>query len=444
MPARPPNIIWFFGDQHRGQALSCMGDPNVSTPHFDSLGLEGLHFPQAVAANPWCCPFRGTLFTGLHSHQAVFRTPQQLDPAIPTVTDSLNAAGYRTHYVGKWHLDGPREPSHQHVVPRERRGRFASWIGYENNNNQYDCYVHGHDENGRETELRRLGGYETDRLTDLFLERLEKEVARRRAGDDAPFFAALSVQPPHGPNLAPPQDMARHRPADVQLRPNVPPIARIEEAARRYLAGYYAQIENLDHNLGRILAALDDLGLADNTAVLAFSDHGDMHHSHGYREKSMPWEEAIRIPFFIRAGRRHRKGRVSSLLSTIDIAPTTLGLCGIPKPAQMTGFDFSPLLSGPKGGQLPGEPESAFLQHTVRKLHSHTFDRAWRGVVTRDGWKYVCLEGQPLCMHDLNEDPYELNNMVFRQAHLAQRQRLHAMLAQWISSTGDSFALPEL
>lgn len=445
MASDRPNIVWVFGDQHRGQALSCMGDPNVSTPNFDRLGLEGAHFPQALAANPWCTPSRASMLTGLHSHQAAFRTPQRLDPEIPTVTHLLNREGYRTHYVGKWHLDGPAEPSHKHIVPRERRGGFTSWLGYENNNNQYDCYVHGHDEQGQDVALRRLDGYETDCLTDVFLNRLEREAGLRGGPGAAPFFAVLSVQPPHGPNLAPPEYMARHRPAAVQLRPNVPPIPRLEEAARRDLAGYYAQIENLDHNLGRIIDALDRLKLADNTWLMMFSDHGDMHYAHGYREKSMPWEEAIRIPFFIRGNRRHRRGRIGGLLSTVDVAPTTLGLCGIPKHARMAGFDFSPLVTATDRTDRTEEtPESVFLQHTVRKLHPHTLDRPWRGVVTRGGWKYVCLEGQPLCMHNLNEDPFELNNLAFRQAYIQERKRLHGMLQGWIDRTGDQFTLPDL
>ena len=440
-----PNIIWFFGDQHRGQALSCMGDPNVSTPNFDRLAIEGLQFPQALASNPWCCPFRGSLLTGLYAHQAVYRTPQQLDPALPTITHTLLAAGYRTHYLGKWHLDGSAEPSHRHVVPRTRRGGFTSWLGYENNNNQYDTYLHGHDEAGAEVAPYRLPGYETDCLTDLLLERLRADAARRRQGDDTPFFTVLSVQPPHGPYNAPPQDLARHRPAHVQLRPNVPPIPRLQESARRDLAGYYAQIENLDRNLGRVLAALDELGLTDDTYLMAFSDHGDMHYSHGYREKSVPWEESIRIPFFIRGHRRHRTGQVPSLMNTVDIAPTTLGICGIEKPTHMTGFDFSPWLAEYRSlDALPGEPESAFLQHTVRKRQTLNLDRPWRAVTTRDGWKYACLEGQPLFLHNLNEDPFELNNLAFKHSYLEPRRRLHALLSNWINRTGDVFALPEL
>jgi arylsulfatase A-like enzyme len=440
-----PNLIWFLGDQHRGQALSCMGDPNVSTPNFDRLAIQGMHFPQALANCPWCTPFRGTMLTGLHAHRAVWKTPQQLDPALPLISDHLRAAGYRTRYLGKWHLDGPGEPSHRHVVPRERRGRFDEWLAYENNNNQEDVWLHGHDEDGREVAEFRLGGYETDRLTDLAIERLRREAAARARGEGRPFFLVVSVQPPHNPYVAPAADMARHRPALVELRPNVPPIPRLQETARRELAGYYAQIENLDRNLGRLCDALDELGLADDTWLMAFADHGDMHHSHGYREKSVPYEEAIRIPMVVRGHRRHHSGRLPSLFSAVDIAPTALGLCGVPVPAGMDGFDYSRWATAPwDATALPGEPESAFLQHLPRKKHPYTLDRPWRAVVTRDGWKYACIPGAPLGMYDLNEDPYELDNKAFKQAYIAQRTRLHALLAEWIRRTGDEFALPEL
>ena len=175
----------------------------------------------------------------------------------------------------------------------------------------------------------RLPGYETDALTDLLLDYLEA-----RSGQDGPFFAVLSVQPPHDPYVAPAEWMAQHAPAQVVLRPNVPAIPRVVEQARRELAGYYAMIENADWNIGRVLAKLDATGLADHTHVIFFSDHGDMHGSHGMFRKTNPWEESIRVPFLVsglRTAYSHRRGAVTAPLNHVDIAPTTLGLCGIPR-----------------------------------------------------------------------------------------------------------------
>ncbi|TVR44836.1 MAG: hypothetical protein EA402_05910 [Planctomycetota bacterium] len=445
--AKRPNVLWIFGDQHRAQALGYAGDPNVCTPHLDTMARQGLYFPQAVSNCPWCTPFRGSLITGLHAHRAVHRTPERLDPSLPTVATMLRPHGYRSHYIGKWHLNGPREPSDKHIVPANERGGFDSWIGYENNNSQYDCWVHGHREDGSSVDLQKLPGYETDALTDLFIERLGCEAARQRAGDDAPFLAVLSVQPPHGPCVAPPAEQARHTPGRVELRPNVPPIPRIRSDAQRKLAGYYAQIENLDANVGRIRAALDELGLADDTIIMFFADHGDMMGSHGMDEKSSPWEESIRIPFIISGQipyKQHRFQSVDAPICTVDILPTTLGLCGLPKPDELPGYDYSHYWRKADPAPKPDEPEAVFIEHLVRKKHTNSIDRAWRGVVTRDGWKYVCIPHAPLIMHDLNEDPFELHNMAWVPKYFPQRQRLHGLLAQWLADHQDDFPLPEL
>ena len=448
-----PNVLWIFGDQHRAQALSCAGDPNLSTPTLDRLAMEGVHFPRATANNPWCCPARFSLLTGLYPHKGIDRTPPPapMDPALPTVATLLKAAGYHTSYFGKWHLDGKQPGSNdaRRIIPPQRRGGFDTWVGYENNNSQYQTWVHGHIAENGDVPSHRLPGYETDCLTDLFCEELNRRAARSgpEAGDRQPFFAVLSVQPPHVPNVAPRADMQRHRPGNIKLRPNVPPIARIEEVARRELAGYYAQIENLDANLQRVLESLARNNLADNTLILFFSDHGDCMGSHGYREKSSPWEESIRVPFILAGAvpygpRRH--GVCDAQISMVDILPTTLGLCGVDKPATMPGFNYAPYLWNESGSPLPGEPDSVYLQHTVRKQLVDGLDRPWRGVVTRDGWKYVCLPNAPFCLFNLNEDPYEMANLAFNTRFMTQRKRLHARLEQWIHDLGDSFQLPEI
>lgn len=432
-----PNVLWIFGDQHRAQALGYMGNPNLSTPYIDRLAAEGVTFSNAVAGCPWCSPFRGSLLTSRYVHRCVRRTPQRMDPSLPVVTDVFHAHGYLTAYFGKWHLGGANRMIY---VPKEERGRFDIWLGYENNNAQYNCWIHGHDLDGRddaEPLAEKLEIYETDALTDHLIAFLE------RYGHAGPFFAVLSVQPPHDPHVAPPEFRSRHDPERIILRPNVPDIPRIVEPARRELAGYYAQIENLDWNLGRIMAALTRLGLDQNTHVVFFSDHGDMHGSHGYVRKSSPWEEAVRIPCIFRpAGGQRIAAESDAPLNHVDFAPTTLGLCGIEPPEWMEGTDFSHHI-------LPGrptperEPQSAFLQHVFRKRFD-CLNRVWRGIRTRDGWKYVCLEGQPLLMFNLNEDPYELANLAFLDIYNDKRAELQAELAAWLERTGDDFPLPEL
>ncbi len=430
-----PNVLWIFGDQHRAQATGYMGDPNVHTPHLDRMAQEGVRFTNAVSGCPWCTPFRGSLLTSRYIHHCVNRTPQHMDPALPLITDVLNAEGYRTAYFGKWHLGGA---NHITFIPREERGRFDIWLGYENNNAQYDCWIHGHDLDGRDdTEplAEKLEIYETDALTDRLLGFLHHA--------DQPFFAVLSVQPPHDPHVAPPAFAEKYNPEAIVLRPNVPDIPRITERARRDLAGYYAQIENLDWNVGRVLETLRTLGLDQTTHVFFFSDHGDMHGSHGYVRKSSPWEEAVRIPFIVQpAGGQRAHPATDAPLNHVDIAPTTLGMCGIDIPVWMKGTDFSHYVI--PGKQAPAsEPDSAFLQHSYRKRFD-CLNRVWRGIRTRDGWKYICLEHQPVMMFNLNEDPYEMANLAFLDTFNDKRAELQEELVQWLEKTGDEFPLPEL
>jgi len=451
-PSGRPNVLWIMGDQHRGQALSCMGDPNVQTPHLDRIAGCGT---TAVAGSPLCTPFRGSLLTSRYPHECCPGHDRAMPAGMPSVADVFREAGYHTAYFGKWHVDGRRnrgaaKRSGKQWVRPERRGGFGQWLGYENNNAPWDCWIHGHDSSGTPVAPFLLPTFETDAMTGLLLDYLGEQARQSGAGQKRPFFAVLSVQPPHSPYKAPAEWMARHRPEDVVLRPNVPGLSRIQKRARRDLAGYYAMIENLDWNVGRILERLAATGLDEDTYVVFFSDHGDMHGSQGRIWKCVPWEESIRTPFFVAKGNRPCGPAADqprqTLLNHVDIAPTTLGLCGIAPPRWMRGSDLAHLFreAGPGDASVP---DSAYLQ-LVDPGFKYGFaedrERPWRGIVTADGWKYAVLEGQPWLLYHLEEDPYEQVNLALDGRFRRQRKKLQDRLAQWIDETGDSFALPDL
>lgn len=446
MTAAKPNVIWILGDQHRSFAISCNGDPNVHTPNMDILSGTGVNFDHAVSCFPLCCPFRGSMLTGRYPHHCVPGHEYPLPPGQPTITAPLREAGYETAYFGKWHLDGHHEREGRgamHIVPPDRRGGFDVWIGYENNNSQWDSWVHGG--SGKDAFHYRLPGYETDALTDLLIEYLKDRGEEAKAGKGRPFFAVLSVEPPHDPNLAPAEFTRNYNAGTLQLRPNVPTVDWVQQQARRELAGYYAQIENLDWNIGRVRRALDDYGLQFNTYVLYFSDHGDMMGSHGQFRKTSPFEESIRVPMIVSGGvpyySGNRHGRPPIPLNSVDIAPTTLGLCGVSKPSWMEGTDYS--FYRLAESRRESEPDSAFLEEVVPSGHPDSINKPWRGLVTRDGWKYCCFENTSWLMFNLNEDPYEQVNMAHNNRFRAERQKLIARLKQLISDTGDKFPVPE-
>lgn len=445
-PVEQPNVIWLFSDQHRAQAIAHNGDPNVSTPVMDRMMVDGMTFTNAISGFPLCCPFRGSLLTGRYAHKCVPGHEYPLPDGQPTIAQPLKQAGYHTAWFGKWHLGGWHERDGRaayYIMPQDKRGGFDTWVGYENNNSQWDCWVHGGQ--GRDAFHYRLPGYETDELTNLFIRHLKERAAANQAGRRQPFFAALSVQPPHDPYVAPEDYMRRYRPAALELRPNVPASKAIQQQARRELAGYYAMVENWDHNMGRIWRALEELGLARETHIIHLSDHGDMLGSHGQFRKMNPYEESIRIPFTITGElaryQQRGNGTTDAFLNAPDIAPTTLGLCGIRKPEWMQGADLSWLRL--VGRERQAKPDSAYLQTVIPTGHGHSVNKPYRGVVTVDGWKYACFEGISYVMYNLSDDPYEQVNLAHNNRYTAERKKLIARTRQWAADLGDTFVFPE-
>ncbi len=438
-----PNVIWIIADQLRQQALGCYGNVNARTPNIDQLSLTGARYSQAYSGFPLCCPFRGSLLTSKYPHTCVPGHEFQMPHNYLTIAAPFHEAGYMSAYFGKWHVDGYHESEGRaafHTVPKNRRGGFDTWLGYDNNNMQWDSYVHGHTTDGTEISHYHLPGYETDALTDLCINYIKE-----RTQDERPFFAVLSVQPPHDPYAAPARYIEHYHAQKLELRPNVPSKGQVERQAREELAGYYAQIENLDTNIGRVVDALHSLGLYHDTHIIFFSDHGDMHGSQGLFRKTVPFQEAIRIPFII-SGTQTSYGGFSNndcdvLLNHVDIAPTTLGLCGIPIPSWMEGNDFSGYRTSFSGDSQ--KPSSLYLQSVIPTGHKDSCDKPYRGIVTHDHYKYVCFYNQDWLLYNLAEDPYEQCNLAHNTRYADIRNRLRTELNQWVMRTKDEFKVPE-
>lgn len=436
------NVIWIISDQHRAQALSTNFDPNVHTPNLDIMSKNGVNFNRAVSGFPICCPFRASALTSKQHHKCMTGHEYTMPEGQKTIADVFNDNDYDTAYFGKWHLDGCRNNFAMHIVPPERRGGFKKWIGYENNNSQWNTWVHGHMDD-KEVSQFKLDGYETDTLTDMMIDYIENQ-----QDSDTPFFSVLSVQPPHEPYVAPAEYMRKYHWNDIELRPNVPVGEKYQMEAKKQLARYYAMVENIDFNIGRIMEVLRKAKLDLNTHIMFFSDHGDMMGSHGLYGKVVPYEESVRIPFIIGGAvpryYGYNCGDCDAVISEIDIAPTTLGLCEIEKPEWMEGYDYSHYRFQ-QGNEYSfkskdDEPQSAYIKSIIPR---EGCDKAWRGIVTRDGFKYVCFEDCEWLMFNINNDPYEQVNLAHRSEYRQKRRELHAILQSWIDKTEDNFMLPE-
>ncbi len=424
-----PNILFLFSDQHRADALSCAGDPNVETPHLDALAGQGIRLANAYSNTPLCSPFRATLYTGRYiTTHGVTSLFVPLLPRQPTLPQILREAGYHTSHMGKWHLAGGDCPSH-FVSPYFRPG-WDDWLGWDNSNEPFATEYGVGDQ---PAPLLVFDRFQTDALADLTIEWLRVKDRRK------PWFHVMSFEPPHPDRfcryVAPEPYMAmyRHRPLSL---PNSFERSGTEDFEGQ-LRGYYAMIRNMDDNIGRVLRALEETGQRDNTIVVYFSDHGDLLGNHGLRQKSRPEEESARIPFIVRWPRGIPASRLSpALFSGVDILPTVLGLAGVPCPESVEGRDASPVLRG----EREAVNEDVLLQFESN-FFSHRRDESLCFRALRHGpWKYtVFLERGPSQLFNLDDDPNERRNLIADPGASAVRTLLDTRLRARCAEIGDSF-----
>ncbi|MFT5128570.1 MAG: arylsulfatase A-like enzyme [Rhodothermales bacterium] len=444
MPA--PHVILILSDEHRGQAMSHAGDPNLRTPQLDRLAAEGVSLGRAYSNCPVCTPSRGTIFSGRHAHASpVSGFFDVYSATAPSLATEFKAAGYRTAFFGKWHCGVVKDQlppavreqpdrfpggSRQRTPERHRAG-FEDWCAFESHNRHFDVSVYRDDA----TEPERIEGYETDVLVDEAIRYLQNP------RDERPIFLVLSVTPPHFP-LDAPDEFRRHDPATLELRPNViehpdPPGAANNPAPwlnpdqpwappdiREALASYYAMIENLDHGIGRLMDVVTPESL-----LCYISDHGEFLGSHGLCERKMhPHEESVRVPMiFYAPGRIPPQGyQTRGLAGLVDIAPTLLGLCNLPAPPWMQGKDLAAFV---RGSDLVSQEVQLLEMHNPPRFNLDYVE--WRGFVTHR-YKYAYYETGTELLFDLEQDPYELHNLADDASDLlpAMRQQLLGLLRE--------------
>jgi arylsulfatase A-like enzyme len=405
----------------RGMDLGCAGNREVKTPNLDRLASQGTLFRNTFANTPVCCPARAILLTGTYPHRnGMIANDLRLKESVVTLPEILAAGGYRTGFIGKWHLDGgPRLPGF--IPPGPRRQGFDFWAANECSHNHFrPVYFRDTPEPRAETR------FEPEVWTDLAIEFL-------RAAKDAPFFLEVAMGPPHDPYGAPETYAKQYDPAKLTMRPNW--VEGTPGAGRKEIAAYYAAITAVDDQVGRLLAELKQLNLENDTIVVFTSDHGDMLGSHASRLKRKPWEESIRVPGIVRYPAVMTPGRVSNaLLTHVDLGPTLLSLCGIAVPKTMQGTNLAPLFLG----KTDRGPDSAFFQIFVPFAGDAT-PRPWRGVRTETHMYARSKEG-PWLLYDLVNDPYEQKNLSDDPSSRPLLDRMDAKLADWMTRTGDSWA----
>lgn len=427
-----PNILVVFADQLRGSALGHVGQEPALTPSLDRFASQGLRMTRAVANCPLCCPMRASMITGQHPlTHGVFGNDIRLREEGPSVACSLGAVGYRTAYIGKWHLDGTDRTCF--TPPGPRRQGFEHWAACNCNHLYFEAYYY------RDTpEPIWMDGYEPTAQTDLAIEFLRDHATSHRGSQaesleaSEPFCLFLSWGPPHCPyDHVPERFLRMYDPAHLGLRPNA------VNADPRVIAGYYAHTTALDWNFGRLMAELDALGLAENTLVIFTSDHGDMLYSHDRGWKSKPWAESVIVPFIVRRPGVVPPGAIESApFGLVDLMPTLCAIAGTPVPDSVQGSAWPEMLLGRPGPRPEATPIYLPL-HAVPQSFP-----VWRGVVT-ETHTYARFRHAPWVLYDDMADPYQMRNLIGERASAETEARLEARLAEWLARMDDDFAPAE-
>jgi len=419
----PPNVVVFLTDQQRWDTSGLHGNPLDLMPNFDRFAQGGTHVAASFTCQPVCGPARSALQTGLYpTTTGCFRNGIPLPPETATLGDHFAAVGYRTGYIGKWHL-ADRDP-----VPHEQRGGYEHWLAanvLEFTSEAYHAVLFD-----AENRPVLLPGYRVDALTDAAIRWMDQE-------RDEPFFLFLSFLEPHHHNrlddyVAP--DGYRER---YQSRWMPPDLAALGGSAHQHLGGYYGMVKRLDEAFGRLLDALKSLDLSEQTIVLFTSDHGCHFKTRNSEYKRSCHEASIRVPTAFGGPGFDGGGQLRHLVSNIDVVPTLLDAAGLPIPPELQGRSILPLVRRQTGDW----PREVFVQISESQVGRAIRTRNWKYAVAASGLDGVAAAAADRYvethLYDLAADPYELTNLVGLESHVGVAAALREALIRRMGEAGE-------
>jgi arylsulfatase A-like enzyme len=447
-----PNLVFIIADQLRYQSCGFAGDAKAKTPQLDALARQGVVFRNAVSGHPVCAAYRASLLTGKYTTSTgMVINELRLNTNHVFLAQVLDRHGYDTGYIGKWHLWANElghhyDPKNSFVPPGPYRFGFDGfWAAYNFHHEYYKAYYHTNSPKKIPVE-----GYEPDFQAELAMGQI-----KRLAAAGKPFALFVSFGTPHDPwtpeNVAP-EYYAMFADEGKTPRfappPNYKPendsyadawgrFAGPEERKQlpEWMRIYYAMAANLDWNIGRVLQAIDEAGIRDNTIVVFTADHGEMMGAQGRRAKNIFHEEAVRVPFVARWPGRIAAGTTTdACLNAPDIMPTLLGMAGLPIPAKVEGMDLSHCAFGRPGP----EPEAALMENTGA-CASWEDGHEWRALRSKQYTYAIYRRDRKELLFDNLNDPYQLHNLVDSPGHSETLNHFRALLKRRLAHLDDTF-----
>jgi len=475
--ASRPNIIFIMSDDHASHAISAYGSRINQTPHLDRLAREGMRLNNCFAVNSICTPSRASILTGKYSHINGVTVFNSFDGSQWTVAKTLQADGYRTAMIGKWHLTSdPTGFDYWNILPGQGLYHDPFFI-----------------EMG---ERKKFPGYATDIITDKTIEFL------KNAPKDKPFFVMSHHKAPHRPwdpdekharlyedvEIPEPEtfndDYATRSPAateatmridrhltrrDLKVTPPAelkgPELAKWNSSTdtemevvvkgekktltgealkkwkyQKYIKDYLRCIASVDDNIGRLLDFLDASGLATNTVIIYTSDQGFYLGDHNWYDKRFMYEESLRMPFLVRYPGHIKAGNTSdAMVLNVDFAPTFLEYAGLTVPKEVQGRSIVSVLAGKTPQDWRTEMYYRYYHypgdHQVQPHYGIRTERHKLIFFNKiDAWE----------LFDLKTDPRELRNVYADPAQAGVVKELKTRLARLRTELNDQDQLQDL
>lgn len=437
----PRNIIFILSDDHRYDFMGF--HPNapdwLKTPAMDRMAASGAHLQNAFVTTSLCSPSRASILTGRYAHRhGVVDNTSAIPKGTVFFPQYLQKAGYRTGYIGKWHMGEDAESD-------QPRAGFDHWISFRGQGVYTNPMLNI---NG---ERKQLQGYTTDILTDEAISWLE---AQRK--QSAPFFLYLSHKAVHAEFVPSPRHQGSFAKVSIpypdsmaNTENNYREKPRWVEAQRYSWHGvdymYHGQFDfdtfyrryaetllALDESVGRVLDFLDRSGLAQNTLVVYMGDNGFLLGEHGLIDKRNAYEESMRVPMLAYApGLIKPQSKVTTVVRNIDVAPTLLELAGARSEHDMDGRSVLPAL---RGATLEDEGEFLYEYYWEYAFPHTPTTFALRG----DRYKYIFYHGvwDLNELYDLQTDPHERRNLINVPSYQKQMEQMRGRLFDRLEATG--------
>ncbi len=453
--AKPRNVVFILSDDHRYDAMSFMGHPIAETPRMDAMAQNGVHLKNAFVTTSLCSPSRASILTGLYTFRHRVIDNQR---AVPEGTlffpQYLQKAGYRTGFVGKWHMGGGSDE------PRPGFDYWASFKGqghYLPPNPNYTLNV-----NGRRV---KQNGYITTELTDYALEFLKQQET-----SETPFFLYLSHKAVHGDFVPDEKYKGKFADKPFTLPPSSKPVGKntlnrprwlldqrnswhgmdfplhTTDSIEKIYKSYCEALCSVDDSIGAVMDQLKAMSIYDETLVIYMGDNGYMFGEHGLIDKRVAYETSSRVPMLMQCPDLLKAGSVvDEVVANIDIAPTVMEAMGLQTPPHMDGQSFLPLAKRAASPNVRQQEASDSGPTAWRDyfLYVYYWEPNYPMTPTHfslrgNQYKYTTYYGlwDTDELFDIKADPMEQNNLIHNPKFARQRAEMQSRLYEMMEELG--------